>query len=258
MIVKNQQLTECVKVVAYFSLNAKLSQGNYFYLSWLRDLEFERKKSLNTRDFSMWSILLSISLRRKQGKAWLLWGNSKFAVKKKLCNYSIFFSSAKEVQSWEGGWSLREKRAALLGEAPFPGPAPSPHLAPITALFNFCWQLKFRGCLVCLVVDVSSTLYTKGEANTGTGAQRWGRALAAKTNIWFTLGASKLKMGGKLGTSEIIGQDKCLSTLILSVRFWAKKQIHHCPQSTQLSSVSSKRPHSTSWVWGTRNQVYKW
>lgn len=154
----------------FFSECQAFSGQLHFYPSWLWDIEFETKKSLNTRDFPMWSILLSISLRRKQGKAWLLWGNSKFAVKK-ITQLLNFFSYAKEAGSWEGGWFLREKRAALLGEAPFPGPAPSPHLAPITALFNFCWQLKFRGCLVCLVVDVSSTLYTKGEANTGTGAQ---------------------------------------------------------------------------------------
>lgn len=156
--------------IFFFSECQAFSGQLHFYPSWLWDLEFETKKSLNTRDFAMWSILLSISLRRKRQSV-TAWREFQICSEKKNTQLLNFFSYAKEVGSWEGGWFLREKRAALLGEAPFPGPAPSPHLAPITALFNFCWQLKFRGCLVCLVVDVSSTLYTKGEANTGTGAQ---------------------------------------------------------------------------------------
>lgn len=48
---------------------------------------------------------------------------------------------------------------------------PTPHLAPITALFNLCWQLKFRGGFVSLVVDVSSTLDSKGGASTEISAQ---------------------------------------------------------------------------------------
>lgn len=67
--------------------------------------------------------------------------------------------------------SLEWERLINPGEAPSSKTHPTPHLAPITALFNLCWQLKFRGGFVSLVVDVSSTLDPKGGTSTEMSAQ---------------------------------------------------------------------------------------
>lgn len=85
--------------IFFFFLSAKLSQDNYTFTPHDSGTLSLKQKSLNTRDFPMWSILLSISLRRKQGKAWLLWGNSKFAVKKitQLLNFFFLCKRSREL-----------------------------------------------------------------------------------------------------------------------------------------------------------------
>lgn len=71
----------------------------------------------------------------------------------------------------ERGLFSREKGAAILVRPVLKNSIPEPHLAPITTLFNLCWQLKFKGCFVSLVVDVSSTLDSKGGASVEINAQ---------------------------------------------------------------------------------------
>lgn len=136
--------------ISFFSECQAFSGQLHFYPSCLWDLEFETKKSLNTRDFAMWSILLSISLRRKQGKAWLLWGNSKFAVKK-ITQLLNFFFLCKRSRELGGRLVLAREK----GSSPWWGSLPRPSTLT-TSCSHYCsFQLLLTAkvqrlpCLPC-------------------------------------------------------------------------------------------------------------
>lgn len=136
--------------IFFFSECQAFSGQLHFYPSWLWDLEFETKKSLNTRDFAMWSILLSISLRRKR-QSMTAWREFQICSEKK--NYATinFFFLCKRSRELGGRLVLAREKSS----SPWWGSLPRPSTLT-TSCSHYCsFQLLLTAkvqrlpCLPC-------------------------------------------------------------------------------------------------------------